>query len=118
MGDILLCVLVPPFRKVQEAGDRQEQVQRNLHVAIALAAHQRDHGTYPKKLDELTPKYLATVPPDLFTGKALVYMPSGDGYLLYSLGDNGLDDQGRSHDDDPQGDDIRVRMPLPALPPR
>jgi hypothetical protein len=36
------------------------------------------------------------------------------GYLLYSLGPNGIDDQGRGFNDEPPGrDDISVRMPLP-----
>jgi len=99
--------------KVHQSSDRAEQVERNLHVAFALAAYQRDHGAYPAKLDELAPKYLASVPLDLFTGKALVYRPAADGYLLYSCGPDGRDDLGRTEDDNPSGDDITVRMPLP-----
>jgi hypothetical protein len=37
------------------------------------------------------------------------------GYLLYSVGVNGKDDGGRQFDDDPPGDDLSVRMPLPEL---
>jgi hypothetical protein len=54
------------------------------------------------------------MPLDVFTGKSLVYRPSEKGYLLYSLGPNGIDDQGRGLGDEPfGGDDISVRMPLP-----
>jgi hypothetical protein len=67
------------------------------------------------KLEALAPKYLAEVPGDLFSGKPLIYRPSEKGYLLYSVGVNGQDDQGRSYDDDPPGDDLVVRMPLPEL---
>jgi hypothetical protein len=79
--------------------------------------HQRESGRYPKTLDALTPKYLEKVPQDLFTGKPLVYRPDakGSGYLLYSFGPNGQDDQGRWYDDNPPGDDPNVRMPLPKL---
>jgi hypothetical protein len=115
IGDLVLCLTAPAVLKVQQAADRAEQVQRNLHLAFALAAYQRDHGRYPMSLDALAPKYLATVPQDLFTGKALVYRPSETGYLLYSFGVNGRDDEGRYHDDDPPGDDPSVRMPLPKL---
>ena len=41
--------------------------------------------------------------------------PGENGYLLYSFGLNGKDDEGRWADDQPQGDDIRVRVPLPPL---
>ena len=56
------------------------------------------------------------MPSDLFSGKALIYRPAKNGYLLYSVGLNGRDDGGRSSADTPPGDDPHVRMPLPALP--
>jgi hypothetical protein len=115
IGNVLISLMMPAARKVQSAHDRIEQVQRNLHVAFALAAYEHDHGRYPAKLDELAPKYLASVPGDLFSGKSLIYRPSGKGYLLYSVGVNGKDEGGRWYDDDPPGDDPRVRMPLPEL---
>ena len=100
---------------LQNAQDRIEQEQRNLHLAFALDACNRDHNRYPAKLDDLAPKYLATIPNDLFSGKPLLYRPSDRGYLLYSVGVNGIDEEGRSSDDEPRGDDLRVRMPLPEL---
>jgi hypothetical protein len=115
IGDILITLLLPAQRKVQQAGDRIEQVERNLHTAFALAAYQRDRGKYPPKLDALVPAYLKNVPDDLFTGKALIYSTTGAGYLLYSLGVNAKDDGGQSYADDPRGDDLTVRMPRPAL---
>jgi hypothetical protein len=115
IGDVLIALLMPASRKVQNGYDRGEQTQRNLHLAFALAAYHRDNGRYPAKLDDLAPKYLATVPDDLFSGKALLYRLTEKGYLLYSVGVNGKDDGGRQFDDDPPGDDLAVRMPLPEL---
>jgi hypothetical protein len=115
MGDVLITLLFPATRKVQQHDDADEQTQRNLHLACALAAYQRDNGRYPAKLDDLAPKYLPAVPDDLFSGKALIYRPAEKGYLLYSVGVNGKDDGGRQHGDDPPGDDLAVRMPLPEL---
>jgi hypothetical protein len=113
LGELLIGLLFPAVRKVQQAADRTEQEQSNLHIAFALAAYKSDQGRYPPKLDDLAPKYLAKVPDDLFSGKPLIYRPSDDGYLLYSVGMNGKDDAGRSKDDDPPGDDLTIRMPLP-----
>jgi hypothetical protein len=115
IGDLMMALLVPAVMKVQQAADRTEQIHRNLHLAFALAAYKADKGAYPKKLGVLAPKYLPSVPTDLFSGKALIYRPSENGYLLYSVGVNGRDDDGRSYDDDPPGDDLPVRMPLPKL---
>jgi hypothetical protein len=117
IGNVLITMLMPATRKVQNAGDRAQQVRRNLHVAFALAAYRLDKGRYPAKLDDLAPKYLATIPNDLFSGKALIYRPSETGYLFYSVGLNGKDEDGRYADDDPPGDDLGVRMPLPELKP-
>jgi hypothetical protein len=116
IGNILTSLLMPAVRKVQTAADRSGQVHANLLVAFALARYQRDHGRYPEKLGALAPKYLANVPRDVFSGKALVYRPTAQGYLLYSVGPNGLDEEGRGFDDQPRGDDLSVRMPLPHLP--
>jgi hypothetical protein len=115
IGDTLLTLLMPAFLKVQDAHDRSEQTERNLHLTFALAAYHADNGRYPDKLDDLAPMYLATIPDDLFSGKALHYRLSEMGYLLYSVGVNGKDDGGREYDDEPPGDDLVVRMPLPEL---
>lgn len=115
IGDILIALMILPARKVEQAAERSRQIQDNLAVAFALAWYQRDHGRYPAKLEALTPKYLKQVPKDLFSGKALLYRPSGNGYLLYSVGPNGKDEGGRGYSDTPPGDDLSVRMPLPAL---
>ncbi len=66
-------------------------------------------------LDDLAPKYLAAVPDDLYSGKALIYRPSEKGYLFYSVGINGNDEEGRSWDHDPPGGNLPVRIPLPEL---
>jgi hypothetical protein len=118
IGDVLTAQMMPAARKVQAGYDRSEQVRRNLHVAFALAAYQREEGRYPAKLDDLAPKYIPAVPDDLFTGKALIYRPADKGYLLYSVGVNGRDDGGRATEDDPACDDLPVRMPLPELKPQ
>jgi hypothetical protein len=50
------------------------------------------------------------VPDDLFTGKPLIYKPEEKGFLLYSVGPNGKDEDGRGLKDDPKGDDIAIRV--------
>jgi hypothetical protein len=115
ISDVLIGLLMPAFRKLVAAQDRTMQKERNLHLAFALAAFKSDQGKYPAKLADLGPKYLATVPDDLYSGKALIYKPSDKGYLLYSVGANGKDDDGRDAADNPPGDDLRVKMPLPPL---
>jgi hypothetical protein len=72
------------------------------------------------KVDERHPIQLqrrnrGTFPNDIFSDKVLIYRLSGNSYLLYSVGINGKDEEGRGFDDNPTGDDLSVRMPLPEL---
>jgi hypothetical protein len=115
LGQFLIWRLFPMIDRVQHAADVTEQTQSNLHIAFALAAHHKKHGKCPEQLDQLVPNYLDQVRPDLFSGKMLLYQPAKAGYLLYSVGVNGKDEQDRTANDDPRGDDITVRMPLPKL---
>jgi hypothetical protein len=112
IGNIMIALLFPAIQKVQDACDRVVQIQNNLQVALALAACRADLKRYPESLAELAPKYIAKVPGDLFSGDALIYKRIDDGYLLYSVGVNEFDDDGRWTDDEPKGDDPRVRMPV------
>jgi hypothetical protein len=66
----------------------------------------------------LTPDVLTREPLDGFTEQPFKYRRKANGYLLYSVGENGKDDGGRWFNDDPRGDDPRVRMPVPPPKPR
>src|SRR5262249_33426085 len=90
-----LMYLYLGIASLNDSNDRMEQTRRNVLVGFALAAYKADHGSYPKLLDSLAPKYLAKVPDDHFSGKALIYRLTDDGYLLYSVGVNGVDDNGQ-----------------------
>jgi peroxiredoxin len=105
IGQVLIA-LVGNVTTFHDAGDRAQQQQANLRVALALSAYRADQGRYPDKLAELSPKYLKEVPADLFTGQPLIYHVTEDGYLFYSVGVDGKDDGGLTY-----GEDIRVRMP-------
>jgi hypothetical protein len=113
IGNIMISLMLPAFDKIQGAMERCEQGQRNLHLAFALAAYQRYNRHYPAKLEELAPKYVESIPDDLFSGNPLIYRLVDKGYLLYSVGPNGKDEEGRGNNDEPRGDDLSVRMPMP-----
>ena len=61
-------------------------------LAFALAAYRADQGSYPAKLADLKPKYVAEIPKDIFNDGELHYRQEGTGCLLYSVGVNGQDD--------------------------
>ena len=113
IGDFITAFIFPNVLKINEREERYQQASRNVHVAFALAAYRSEHGRYPAKLDELAPKYIEAIPDDLYSGKPLIYRLEGKGYLLYSVGPDGKDDGGRGSEDEPRGDDIAIRMPVP-----
>jgi hypothetical protein len=87
------------------------------HLVFALEAYRRDKGDYPDELNALRGDYIAEIPLDPFTGKSFRYIVNEDapGYLLYSVGQNGIDDGGRNTSDEPKGDDIRRRVPIVSI---
>ncbi|HEY1187261.1 MAG TPA: hypothetical protein VGE74_06365 [Gemmata sp.] len=115
LGEVLMGLVAPAMNKIQQAYDRADQTAINLQIAFALAVYRKDNRRYPAHLRDLAPKYLASVPDDVFTGKPLVYKPADKGYLFYSLGMDGKDNGGSTFGDDPAGDDLPVKMPLPPL---
>lgn len=72
-----------------------ETKKRMVVTAIALKKFQLANGHLPAGLSELVPQFIASVPADTMDGKPLRYRPNLDGtFLLYSVGDNGVDDGG------------------------
>lgn len=86
--------------------------------AIAIELFRREHGVYPTKLDELVPAYLPKLLPDRMTGELPRYKMTPHGPLLYSVGYNLVDDDGKIERTFPANhasmkDDIRLWAPFP-----
>lgn len=63
-------------------------------VVLALGVYRSEQGQYPARLEELVPDLLPEPPVDVVHKSPLVYRRSDDGYVLYSLGPDGVDDGG------------------------
>lgn len=100
---------------------REHYVQHRDAVltAIAIELYRRDNGDYPAKLDELVPNYLPKLLPDRTTGEPPRYKMTKHGPLLYSVGYNLVDDDGRTQRMFPANhtsmkDDVRLWAPFPV----
>lgn len=111
MGTFLICLLMPAINSGCAAEDRANARETLAQVGLALAAFHADRGAYPLTLKLLVPDYLAVVPKDPCTEGPLRYLRQADGFLLYSLGSNQRDDDGRSYESQPPGDDITLQIP-------
>lgn len=105
----VVMILIPSLGQARELADRAQERTDLGMLAIALAAYRGDKGTYPDKLEDLSPAYLKTIPKDLFADAPLKYRKEGQGYLLYSIGPDLKDDNGTPGKTDATGD-IVVRM--------
>jgi hypothetical protein len=68
--------------------------ERLLAAELALRCYQSEQGRLPTSLEQLVPKYLQQVPTDPFSGRPVIYHAQGTNWLLYSVGEDGVDDGG------------------------
>jgi hypothetical protein len=88
-------------------------------IALALGAYRSEHGRCPASLDELMPKYLDRVAADPCGSGPYKYRRMDEGFLLYSVGLDGVDDSGprpaiaSAASDTPWRikDDVGIRIP-------
>jgi hypothetical protein len=91
----ILTEAILPATQILFALTAREITMRHVaDAAIALELYRQEHGRLPGELSQLVPKYLPRVPQDPFNGQPLRYVVEEDGYLLYSVGENRVDDGG------------------------
>ncbi|HEY2881993.1 MAG TPA: hypothetical protein VGJ15_06155, partial [Pirellulales bacterium] len=95
-----------------DVADQQAVHAAFLETGVALAAYRSAKGSYPARLDELTPKYIVKLPSDLYSdgNKPLRYHRQASGYFLYSVGPDGLDEAGGESPNYLESDDIAVNI--------
>lgn len=96
MAAVLICSLAPAFEATCDAETSAVVALDLAKTSLALAGYRARHGQYPATVGKLTPEWIQKFPLDEFSGKLFVYEQSGDGYKLYSVGPNGVDDGGAS----------------------
>ena len=86
------------WRARQRAEMRQKRIiahVRLLTAELAVRCYQSEQGRVPTGLEQLVPKYLQRVPSDPFNGSPMIYRHQGTNWLLYSVGEDGVDDGGK-----------------------
>ena len=100
-------ILMPVFSRAHAAGCKTDMQAAVLRMAAAIKLYRIKHGQYPKSLSDLQPGIVKTIPIDGFTGKPLIYKLKGKGFVVYSVGDNQVDDGGvKPNPNKPGGGDI------------
>jgi hypothetical protein len=72
-----------------------EALMEAARVGLACFIYRNHYGKYPEKISDLIPDILKEEPLDPFTGKSLIYRTKENGFIVYSLGTNQKDDNGK-----------------------
>lgn len=94
----LAVALVPSLDRAALQGEQLVQARDAALVVIAITLFERREGRLPSTLDELVPELLPRVPLDLFTGEPIRYRVEGDTFVLWSVGNDYIDDGGEFDD--------------------
>jgi hypothetical protein len=100
-----LRIVLPSFAGLRASDRTARTFHDGTLVMLALESYRARVGRYPDSLDALVPNELERVPADRFAaGGTLRYRPldaaakdAARGYVLYSVGHDGVDNGGKAH---------------------
>ncbi|MEZ6044784.1 MAG: hypothetical protein R3C11_04220 [Planctomycetaceae bacterium] len=104
-GDTLMGLLFPAITQADKAWGRSSSRRQLLLIGLELEKYRLQNGSFPESLNPLKDRLPAETFIDYFTDASLVYRPSATGYMIYSIGDNLRDDDGKSFDNPPDPKD-------------
>lgn len=111
----LAKLLLPALSRARVSFVRTKAIKAILTAQVALEIYRNTENTYPRKLDQLK-GILSKIPIDPFTNEPLKYKRTENGYIVYSVNDNLVDDGGEG-DLAGRKNDIVGRYPLPEPEP-
>jgi hypothetical protein len=108
----LAALLLIALGRTADKAQHDRALLASACAALAAERFRRAKQRWPETLAELVPAYLPAVPVDPYSGKPLLYKHLPDGMAVYSVGKNGVDDDGVSLSptpDDPDAD-LGIRL--------
>ncbi|MEE9130259.1 MAG: hypothetical protein V3T84_09590 [Phycisphaerales bacterium] len=102
-----LNMLMPALGRPIEMRDAIDCEIAGTIIMLALEQYRAQTGQYPDSLDELSPSILQDIPSDPFSVDGFVYRkladdPAGEGYVLYSIGADGVDNNAATDSIEPR----------------
>jgi hypothetical protein len=90
---MLAQIDVPTDIRVNQVYLRTIAYRRAMHIMVALRDYKNINSRWPKTLDQIKDKVSAEAMIDPFTGGSFIYKTKGDKFLLYSIGENKIDEK-------------------------
>ena len=102
-----LNMLIPALGRFVDSRDVIDCEIAGTIIMLALEQYRAQTGQYPDSLQELAPAILEDIPSDLFSAQGFVYRklsndPLDKGYVLYSIGVDGVDNNGATDSSEPK----------------
>ena len=85
----------PMERGIEKIAMEEQCYARLLAIDLLIRAYRREQGQRPATLDEIALEGHPEMVIDPYSGEEFIYYPTEQGFLLYSVGENGVDDRGR-----------------------
>lgn len=95
MSEVLLGMLYPAITKAVQHCDIEQVESSVVETKLALNIYRKENGNFPESLDDLVPDILNQKPIDPFNSLPLIYERIDDGYLIYSIGPDLIDDSAK-----------------------
>ena len=90
----LVSFLTPALGKASHMSAVGRAVCLATATGYAAERYRRAHGAWPNAASDLVPAFMATVPEDPWSGKPVLISSDADGFRIWSIGRDGVDDRG------------------------
>ena len=90
----LVSFLTPALGKASRVSAVGRAVCLATATGYAAERYRRAHGAWPNAASDLVPAFMATVPEDPWSGKPVLMSSDADGFRIWSIGRDGVDDRG------------------------
>jgi hypothetical protein len=92
---LFVRIMLPAYDNLLKRIVMTTSEQDGVYLGLALELYHRQNHKWPESLADLAPQWLPAVPVDRVTGQPLHYKVVDDQPLIYSVGLDGDDDNGR-----------------------
>ena len=90
----IVSALLPAYGVIRSSVDRAVAYQQADLAALAVHRYYLRYGQWPESLKQLVPEFLSEIPVDLVDGQPIRYKNDGSGPIIYSIGNDNVDDGG------------------------
>jgi hypothetical protein len=95
---LLLHTMMPALLRITTMDIRNITQLHTARVGLAIERYRLAAGKLPDTLSDLVPAYLDAVPTDPFDGNDLRYKKLKTGFVVYSIGEDQIDDGGKERE--------------------